>query len=186
MLPGVDWGRRSGIGWAIAATAAGCAVGVAALSIPVREVVFSREVTEYGCFQGPAGRGCMSMARLTVGNTGNVAQEVVEVHLPAAISRWQVSTRVLDIRASSERRPEPAIRHRPSGESIVYEVRPLPRNTLVEFRLQCAFCEPELAGALRASDFRVEAAARVREGDPRALTLLRTLRAALAALLPGS
>ncbi len=180
----MDWSGRKGIGWAIAAAAAGCAVGVAALLIPVREVVFSREVTEYGCFKGPAGRGCMTMARLTVGNTGNVAQELVEVHFPAAISGWQVSTRVLDIRASSERRPEPEIRHRESGGSIVYEVRPLPRNTLVEFRLQCPFCEPEVAGALRPEDLRVEAAARLREGDPRTLTLLRTLGAALASMLP--
>lgn len=180
----MEWNRRKGIGWTIAVAAAGSALGIVAVSIPVREVVFSREITEYGCFKGPAGPGCMTMARLSVGNTGNVSQDVVEVRMPAAISGWQVSARVLDIRASSEPRPEPVIRHRQSGASIVYEVRPLPRNTLVEFRLQCPFCDPQLAGALRPEDLRIEAAANVREGDPRALTLLRTLGAALASVLP--
>ena len=168
----------------IAAAAVGCALGVAALLIPAREVLYSSELTEFGCFDAPAGRGCAARMRVSVGNTGNVEQDVVLLHLPAAASRWMISTRVFDIRASTERRPDPVIAHREVAQALVYEIRPLPRNTVVDFHLQCLFCAPEDAGALRASEIRVEAAAKVRQGDPRTLTLLRTLGAVFAFLLP--
>lgn len=180
----MSWSRGRGVAWGVAAAAVGCAIGMAGLLNPAREVVYSSELTEFGCFDAPAGRGCTAWMRLSVGNTGNVEQEVVHVFLPAAASRWLISTRVFDIHASAQRRPDPVIVHQRTAQAMVYEIRPLPRNTVVDFLLQCPFCAPEDARALRASDIRVEAAAPVREGDPRALTLLRTLGAAFAFLLP--
>lgn len=181
----MSWSQGRGVAWGIAAAAVGCAIGVAGLLIPAREVVYSSELTEFGCFDAPAGRGCTAWLRLSVGNTGNVEQDVVRVHLPEAASRWLIGTRVFDIRASAERRPDPVILLRRTPQAIVYEIRPLPRNTVVDFLLQCPFCAPEDARALRASAIRVEADAPVREGDPRVLTLLRTLGAAFAFLAPG-
>jgi hypothetical protein len=179
----MSWTQGRGIAWGVAA-AAGCAIGVAGLLIPAREVVYSSELTEFGCFDTPAGRGCTAWMRLSVGNTGNVEQDVVHVYLPAAASRWLISTRVFDIRASAERRPDPFILEQRTPQSIVYQIRPLPRNTVVDFAVQCPFCAAEDVRAMRTSEIRVEAAAPVREGDPRALTLLRALGAALAFLLP--
>lgn len=180
----MSWSERKGVVWGIAAAAVGCAIGVAGLLIPAREVVYSSELTEFGCFDAPAGRGCTAWMRVSVGNTGNVEQELVHVFLPAAASRWMISTRVFDIRASTEPRPDPVILQQRTAQALVYEIRPLPRNTVVDFLLQCPFCAPADARALRAADVRVEAAGRVREGNPRALTLLRTLGALFAFLLP--
>ena len=182
----MSWSRGRGVAWGIAAAAAGCAIGVAGLFIPTREVVYASELTEFGCFDAPAGRGCAAWMRLSVGNTGNVEQEVVHVVLPAAAARWMISTRVFDIRASTERRSDPVIVHQEKAQALVYEIRPLPRNTVVDFHLQCLFCPPEDATALRPSDIRIEAAAKVREGDPRTLTLLRILGTAFAFFLPRS
>jgi len=180
----VSWGQRKGVAWGIAAAALACAIGVAGLFIPAREILYSSELTDFGCFDAPAGRGCTAWMRLSVGNTGNVEQEMVRVILPAAASRWMIGTRVFDIRASAEPRPDPVILEQRTPQSIVYEIRPMPRNTVVDFSVQCPFCAPEDVRALRASEIRVEAAARVREGDPRALTLLRAIGSGLAWLLP--
>lgn len=181
----MSWIHDKGVAWGIAAAAVGSAIGVATLLMPSREVVYSHELTEFGCFDVPSGRGCTAWMRLSVGNTGNVTQDLVQVHLPVAASRWLISTRVFDIRASTELRPYPVIDRQLAGQSVVYEIRPLPRNTVVDFLLQCPFCPPEDVRALRGSEVRVEADAQVRKGDPRTLTLLRTLGAALAFLLPS-
>jgi hypothetical protein len=181
----VDWGQRKGVVWGIAAAAVGCAIAIADQLMPAREILHSTELTEAGCFDGPAGRGCVAWRRLSVGNTGNVEQDLVRVHLPEAASRWQISTRVFDIRASTERRPDPVILRLDAAPGVVYEIRPLPHNTVVDFHLQCMSCTPEDTQALRTSTLQIEAAAPVREGDPRVLTLARTLGRALGLLIPG-
>ena len=91
---------------------------------------------------------------------------------------------MFDIRASAAKRPIPAIADRRVAGAIVYEIKPLPENTVVDFDFQCMRCAEDSVRALQPGRIRVEAAARVVEGDPRVTTLLRGLMNLLRVVLP--
>jgi len=158
----------------------------AATFLPKREVHYALDVNVFGCRDVAGERVCTARARLSVGNTGNVDQSVVRARLPREAANWRLSARVFDIRASAASRPNPAIRDRPEGPDLVYEIAPLPQNTVVDFEGQCLQCPEAVIRALTPERIRIEAAGRVARGDPRVSTLLRGLANLLLVLLPGS
>jgi hypothetical protein len=160
----------------------GIAIGAVVAWWPDREIAYSREITIVGC--GKAGRNdhCYAWARLSIGNTGNVDQAVVRVRLPG--DGWQVHARSADIRASLEPRAEPRLDRIPAPDAAVYEIRPLPRNKVVDLNAYCMACPVEAMGTLDASRIAVESEGRAREGDPRTVTLIGGLVRLATAMIP--
>jgi hypothetical protein len=106
------------------------------------------------------------------------------VHFPGEAAEWRIGTRVFDIRASAVKRPIPRISERREAGAVVYEIRPLPENTVVDFECQCLRCPEDAVRALAPDRIWIEAAGRVAEGDPRVTTILRGLMNLLRVLLP--
>lgn len=180
------WNIDRRLAWGIGIAFAGIALALAATVLPKREVHYALGVNVFHCQIRADASLCTAWASLSVGNTGNVDQDLVRVHLPAGAADWRFSARVFDIRASVAPRPIPKIRHRPEGPVIVYEITPLPENTVVDFDGQCLQCPEETIRAMAPDRIRVEATGRVAEGDPRVTTILRGLMNVLLALVPAS
>ena len=167
-----------------AATALGVAVLAAAWSmIPDREVVYSQQVTTIGC-RAPEKAPCFLWARLSIGNTGNVDQEVVRVRLPGAAQAWRVDTRSSDIWASLVARAEPRVIRLARDDAAIYEIRPLSRNKVVDFNAYCVPCAAEAAHRSEALQIAVESEGRLSEGDPRAVSLFAALGRLASLLVP--
>ncbi len=179
------WRIDKRLAWGSGVALGGVALTLAATLLPHREVRHALSVNVFECQNtGGGARICTAWGRLSVGNTGNVEQGVVRVHLPHEAAEWRIGARVFDIRASAAKRPIPAIADRRVAGAIVYEIKPLPENTVVDFECQCMRCPEDTVRALQPARIRVEAAGRVAEGDPRVTTLLRGLMNLLRVVLP--
>lgn len=179
----MSWNLRERVRTA-AATGLGLAV-VAALwsTIPDRQIVVSQQLTTIGC-KAPERGHCFLWARVSIGNTGNVDEDVVKVRLPGAGEAWRVDMRASDIWASLVERAEPKVARVSRDDQVIYEIRPLPRNKVVDLNAYCVPCAAEAAHGGEAQRVAVESEARVSEGDPRALTLLSALGRLLSVLAP--
>ncbi len=166
-----------------AALAAMAAAALLAL-LPDSEIVYSRQLTSIGCDKGKPAERCYAWARVSIGNTGNVEQSVVRVRLPQAGAAWSVEARSSDIRATRKERREPRVERLDASDAVVYEIRPLPRNTVVDLNIQCLACADQALRGLSASQITVEGEGRAREGDPRAVTLLDALGQLASFLIP--
>ena len=181
----MTWSVDKRLAWSIGVALGGIALTLAATFLPRREVHHALSVNVFECQNVDRGaRACTAFGRLSIGNTGNVEQSEVRVHFPGEAAQWRVGTRVFDIRASAVKRPPPAISERREAGAVVYEIRPLPENTVVDFECQCVRCPEETVRAFLPDRIRIEAAGRVAEGDPRVTTLLRGLMNLLRVVLP--
>ena len=173
------------LAWAMGVALGGIALTLAATFLPHREVRHALSLNVFECQSVDRNaRVCTARARLSVGNTGNGEQSEVRVHFPGEAAEWRIGTRVFDIRASAVKRPHPAISERREGGAVVYAIRPLPENTVVDFECQCVRCPEEVVRALLPERIRIDAVGRVAEGDPRVTTLLRGLMNLLRVVLP--
>lgn len=181
----MTWSIDKRLAWGIGVALGGTALTLAATFLPHREVRHALSLNVFECQNiEHSGRVCTAWGRLSVGNTGNVEQNEVRVYFPGEAAEWRIGTRVFDIRASAVKRPSPAISARHEAGAIVYKIRPLPENTVVDFECQCMRCPEEAVRALAPDRIRIDAAGRVAEGDPRVATLLRGLMNLLRVVLP--
>jgi hypothetical protein len=180
----VIWGRRESLRASYATLAGAVAIGAFLAWWPDREIVYSRRVTVIGCDPAARAGPCYAWAQLSIGNTGNVDQGVVRVRFPGAESNWQVHARASDIRASLEARAEPRLDRLAAAGAAVFEIRPLPRNTVVDLNAYCMGCPPEVVRGTDASRIGIESEGRATEGDPRAVTFFSGLLRLAAMLIP--
>ena len=181
----MTWTIDKRLAWGMGVALGGIALSLAATFLPHREVRHALSLNVFECQNVERGaRVCTAFARLSIGNTGNVEQSEVRVHFPSEVAEWRIGARVFDIRASAVKRPKPAISERREGGAVVYAIRPLPENTVVDFECQCVRCPEDTVRALAPDRIRIEAAGRVAGGDPRATTLLRGLMNLLRVVLP--
>jgi len=174
------------LAWGIGVALGGIALTLAANLLPHREVHHALSLNVFECRNVERGaRVCTAWGRLSVGNTGNVDQSEVRVLFPGEAAEWRIGTRVFDIRASAAKRLDPAIVERREAGAVVYEIKPLPENTVVDFECQCVRCPEEAVRALTPDRIRIEAVGRVAEGDPRVTTILRGLMNLLRVVLPA-
>lgn len=169
---------------ALATASAAIAVAALLALLPEPEIVYSRQLTSIGCDKDRPAQRCYAWARVSIGNTGNVEQSVVRVRLPQAGAAWTVEARSSDLRATRKERREPRVERLEASDAVVYEIRPLPRNTVVDLNLHCLACAGEALRGMRASQISVEGEGRAREGDPRRVTLLDALGQLAAFLTP--
>lgn len=179
------WRIDKRLAWGIGVALGGIALTLAAAFLPRREVHHALSVNVFECQSVERGaRVCTAFGRLSIGNTGNVEQSEVRVHFPGEMAEWRIGARVFDIRASAVKRPNPAISERREAGAVVYAIRPLPENTVVDFECQCVRCPEHVVRALAPERIRIDAVGRVAQGDPRATTLLRGLMNLLRVVLP--
>jgi len=173
------------LAWGIGVALGGIALTLAAVLLPHREVHHTLSVKLFECLGVARGvRACTAFGRFSIGNIGNVEQSEVRVHFPSELAEWRIRARVFDIRASAVKRPNPEISELAEAGAVLYAIRSLPENTVVDFECQCVRCPEDVVRALAPERIWIEAAGRVAEGDPRATTLLRGLMNLLRVVLP--
>lgn len=176
------WGPQRSLRLILATVAGGVALSIFWMSLPDREVMYSRALRVVGCAK--AADPCYAWARLSIGNTGNVDQGVVQFRLPGGRAQWQVHADVSDIRASLEERARPRVDRVGGTDAALFEIRPLPRNKVVDLNAYCMACPPELIRGAEASHIAVQGEGRTLEGDPRAVTLFGAALRFAAMLIP--
>ena len=117
---------------------------------------------------------CMTIYQIKVGNTGAFDQENIRIRMPRVSFLVPPDISVQNLIASNENKRTPEIQDSSQNDGIVvYDISPLPQNTLVTIKFTTVGMEN--ARLLESMEIQVEAYGRIVESDPQATVLARFL-----------